>query len=43
VSKEQDADFLETYTNLQNQQTILQAALKTGANVMMTSLVDFVR
>ncbi|HPF17766.1 MAG TPA: flagellar hook-associated protein FlgL [Thermotogota bacterium] len=43
VSKEQDADFLETYTKLQNQQTILQAALKTGANVMMTSLVDFVR
>ncbi len=43
VSKEQDADFLETYTQLQNQQTILQAALKTGATLMMTSLVDFMR
>jgi flagellar hook-associated protein 3 FlgL len=43
VSKEQDADFLETYTNLQNQQTILNAALKTGSSVMTTSLVDFIK
>ncbi|HOO33042.1 MAG TPA: flagellar hook-associated protein FlgL [Thermotogota bacterium] len=42
VSKEQDADFLETYTNLTNQQTILDAALKTGSSVMTKSLVDFV-
>jgi flagellar hook-associated protein 3 FlgL len=42
VSKEQDADFMETYTELQNQQTILNAALKTGGNIMATSLVDFV-
>jgi flagellar hook-associated protein 3 FlgL len=42
VSKEQDADFLETNTKLTNQQTILDAALKTGSSIMTTSLVDFV-
>jgi len=42
LSKEQDADMMEVYTSLANQQSILQAALKTGSSVMMTSLVDFV-
>jgi flagellar hook-associated protein 3 FlgL len=42
VSKEQDAEFLETYTKLTNQKTILDAALKTGGSLLTTSLVDFV-
>ena len=37
LSKEQDADFLETFTNLMNQNSVLQAGLKTGAEMMMTS------
>jgi len=41
LSKEQDADFLEVYTKLQNQQSVLEAGLKTGGNIMMLSLVDF--
>ncbi|HPE69933.1 MAG TPA: flagellar hook-associated protein FlgL [Thermotogota bacterium] len=43
LSKEQDADMMEVYTSLANQQSILEAALKTGSSVMMTSLVDFVK
>jgi len=43
LSKEQDADFMETYTNLQNLQAVLQAAMKTGGNIMNYSLVDYVR
>ena len=42
LSKEQDADFMETYTNLQNLQAVLQAAMKTGGNIMNYSLVDYV-
>jgi len=43
LSKEQDADFMETYTNLSNLEAVLQAAMKTGGNIMNYSLVDYVR
>ncbi len=43
VSKEQDADFIKTFTELTNQQTALEASMKTGGNVMNMSLVDFLR
>jgi flagellar hook-associated protein 3 FlgL len=42
LSKEQDADFLEVYTNLSNLEAVLQASMKTGGSVMMYSLVDYV-
>lgn len=42
LSKEQDADFMQVYTELSNQQSVLQAALKTGGNIMSYSLVDYV-
>ncbi len=43
LSKEQDADFLEVYTKLTMADTALQAALKTGASIMLPTLVDFMR
>ncbi|MNP74469.1 flagellar hook-associated protein FlgL [compost metagenome] len=38
-----DVDFSEALMNLKMKENILQAALSTGARVMQTSLVDFIR
>lgn len=43
LSKEQDADFLETFTKLTQAETVLQASLKTGSSIMLPTLVDFMR
>ncbi|MNI68236.1 flagellar hook-associated protein FlgL [compost metagenome] len=38
-----DVDFSEAIMNLKMKENVLQAALSTGARVMQTSLVDFIR
>ncbi|MNW45195.1 Flagellar hook-associated protein 3 [compost metagenome] len=38
-----DVDFSESIINLKMKENVLQAALSTGARIMQTSLVDFIR
>jgi flagellar hook-associated protein 3 FlgL len=38
-----DVDFAEAITDLKMKENVLQAALSTGARIMQTSLVDFLR
>ncbi|ACJ75021.1 flagellar hook-associated protein 3 [Thermosipho africanus TCF52B] len=42
LSKEQDADLTKVLTDLSMQQSVLQAALKSAAQVLQKTLVDFV-
>ncbi|MDO7976118.1 flagellar hook-associated protein FlgL [Oceanotoga teriensis] len=42
LSKEADADLAETQMNLSMQQVILNNALKTAANILPKSLIDFI-
>ncbi len=39
----EDADMAQTIVDYTTQQTVYQSALKAGANVMQTSLLDFLR
>lgn len=41
LSKIEDVDIAEVVMNLSNQQVIYQAALRTGARIVQTSLIDF--
>jgi len=41
LSKIEDVDIAEVAMNLSNQQAIYQAALRTGAKIVQTSLIDF--
>ncbi|QTA38195.1 flagellar hook-associated protein FlgL [Thermosipho ferrireducens] len=43
LSKEQDADLTKVLTDLSMEQSVLQAALKSAAQVLQKTLVDFVR
>lgn len=43
LSKTEDADLAEIITNFTTQQTILNAALSSGAKAIQLSLVDFLR
>jgi len=43
LSETEDADIAKTLIELTSQQTAYQAALKAGANIMQTSLMDFLR
>ena len=43
LSDTEDADIAETLIQLNSQQTAYQAALKVGANILQTSLMDFLR
>ncbi|MNZ44064.1 flagellar hook-associated protein FlgL [compost metagenome] len=38
-----DVDFSEAIINLKMKENVLQGALSTGARIMQTSLVDFIR
>ena len=43
LSKVEDADMAKTLTNFSLQQAVYQSALKTGANIVQNSLLDFLR
>lgn len=43
LSKIEDVDIAEIVMNLSNQQAIYQAALRTGAKIIQTSLIDFLK
>jgi len=43
LSDTEDADIAATLIQLNSQQTAYQAALKVGANILQTSLMDFLR
>ena len=43
LSKETDADMVEVVTKLSMDQAILQAALNSGARIIMPTLLDFLR
>jgi flagellar hook-associated protein 3 FlgL len=43
LSNVEDADMAQTIVDYTTQQTVYQSALKAGANVMQTSLLDFLR
>jgi flagellar hook-associated protein 3 FlgL len=43
LSKVEDADMAATLTNFSLQQAVYQSALKTGANIVQSSLLDFLR
>jgi len=43
LSDTEDADIAETLIELNSQQTAYQAALKVGANILQSSLLDFLR
>ena len=43
LSDTEDADIAETLIELNSQQTAYQAALKVGASILQTSLMDFLR
>jgi flagellar hook-associated protein 3 FlgL len=43
LSDTEDADIAATLIELNSQQTAYQAALKVGANILQTSLMDFLR
>lgn len=42
-SEIEDADYIETFTELQNVQTSLQAALRATATTLQTSILDYLR
>ncbi len=41
LSKVEDVDIAEIVMNLSNQQAIYQSALRAGAKIIQTSLLDF--
>ena len=43
LSETEDADIAKTLIELNSQQTAYQASLKVGANILQTSLLDFLR
>jgi flagellar hook-associated protein 3 FlgL len=43
LSKVEDADMAKTITDFSLQQAVYQSALKTGANIVQNSLLDFLR
>jgi flagellar hook-associated protein 3 FlgL len=43
LSKIEDADMAKTLTDFSLQQAVYQSALKTGANIVQNSLLDFLR
>jgi flagellar hook-associated protein 3 FlgL len=43
LSKVEDADMAKTLTDFSLQQAVYQSALKTGANIVQSSLLDFLR
>jgi flagellar hook-associated protein 3 FlgL len=43
LSKVEDADMAKTLTDFSMQQAVYQSALKTGANIVQNSLLDFLR
>ena len=43
LSKTEDADFAQVMIDLNSQQAAYQAALKAGANIVQSSLMDFLR
>lgn len=43
LSELEDVDLAETLTNLSSQQTAYEAALRSGASLIQTSLLDFLR
>ena len=43
LSETEDADIAATLIELNSQQTAYQAALKVGASILQTSLMDFLR
>ena len=43
LSDTEDADIAATLIDLNSQQTAYQAALKVGANILQSSLLDFLR
>jgi flagellar hook-associated protein 3 FlgL len=43
LSKVEDADMAKTLTDFSVQQAVYQSALKTGANIVQNSLLDFLR
>jgi flagellar hook-associated protein 3 FlgL len=43
LSKVEDADMAKTLTDFSLQQAVYQSALKTGANIVQNSLLDFLR
>ena len=43
LSNNEDADLTEVVVNLQTQQLSLEAALKSGAILLQTSLLNFLR
>jgi len=43
LSETEDADMAETFVTFSQQQTVYQAALKAGAQLIQPSLMDFLR
>ena len=43
LSKTEDADIAETLIELNSQTAAYQAALRAGASIVQTSLMDFLR
>ena len=43
LSKTEDADFAKTLIQFNSQSAAYQAALKAGANIVQSSLMDFLR
>jgi flagellar hook-associated protein 3 FlgL len=43
LSEIEDADYAKTLTDFSLQQAVYQSALKTGANIVQSSLLDFLR
>jgi len=43
LSKEEDVDISQVIIDLKSQENVHQAALSIGANVIQTSLVDFLK
>jgi flagellar hook-associated protein 3 FlgL len=43
LSETEDADMAQVLTDFSMQQSVYQAALKSGANIVQASLLDFLR
>jgi flagellar hook-associated protein 3 FlgL len=43
MSENEDADMAKTYVDASTQQAVYQSALRVGANIVQTSLLDFLR
>ncbi len=43
LSKNEDTDYMEAIMNLKSAESVYQAALQTGANIIQTTLANFIR